>query len=155
MAQTARTPRPGIAYFTTAARDHVPIFEISRIADLFVDTLLHYRTLGHYKLHAYVVMPDHVHVLLTPQSISLELAVNLIKDGFTYRLNTELPVWDEGFTAYSVANHRDMELVRTYLHQLPVRAQIAPAAELYPYSSAYRQSHSPQLELRDLRASVA
>ena len=47
MAQTARTPRPGIAYFTTAARDHVPIFEISRIADLFVDTLLHYRTLGH------------------------------------------------------------------------------------------------------------
>ncbi|MGA1982534.1 MAG: transposase [Acidobacteriaceae bacterium] len=129
-----------MSFVTTATRDRRPIFEISRVADLFVDTLLHYRTLGHYKLHAYLVMPDHVQLILTPQSITLEQAVGLIKNGFAYRLDTNLPVWEDGFTGYSVANMRDLELVRAYLHQLPVRTGMAAAAELYPHSSAYRQA---------------
>jgi putative transposase len=129
-----------MSYVTTATRDRKPLFETSRIADLFIETLLHYRTLGQYKLHAYVVMPDHVHLLLTPQSITLDQAVGLIKNGFAYRLNTDLPVWDDGFTGYSVANLHDLEIVRAHLHQLPVRAGLVAAAELYPYSSAYHQT---------------
>ena len=140
MAKTVRTPRPGMSYITTATRDRRPLFEISRVADLFIDTLLHYRTLGHYKLHAYVVMPDHVHLVLTPQSITLDQAAVLIKNGFTYRLDTKLPIWEDGFTGYSIANMHDLEIVRAYLHQLPVRANLVSAAELYPYSSAYRQT---------------
>jgi putative transposase len=114
------------------------------VAESFIETLLHYRRLGHYKLHAYVVMPDHVDLLLTPQSITLEHAIELIKNGFAYRLDTKLPIWEHGFTAYSVANMHDLELVRTYLHQLPVRANLSQAAELYPHSSAYRQPQSPE-----------
>jgi putative transposase len=140
MAIAAHTTRPGMTFVTTATHDRRPIFEISRVADLFVDTLLHYRTLGHYKLHAYVVMPDHVHLLLTPQSITLDRAVALIKRGFAYRLDSELPVWEEGFTGYSIAALRDMEIVRAYLHELPVRARLTAAAALYPHSSAYRRT---------------
>lgn len=140
MAKAARAPRAGVSYVTVTTHDRRPIFEISRVAALFTETLLHYRTLGHYKLHAYVIMPDHVHLLLTPQSITLDQAVALIKTGFAHRLETELPVWEEKFTAYSVANIHDLEVVRAYLHQLPVRAGLAPAAELYPHSSAYRQA---------------
>ena len=136
----ARTPRPGMSYITTATFDRRPIFEISRVAELFVDTLLHYRRLGHYKLHAYVVMPDHVHLVLTPQSITLAQAVGLIKGGFSHRFDTSLPVWEDSFTAYSIANNHDLEVVRAHLHQLPVRAELASAAELYPHSSAYRQA---------------
>jgi len=135
-----RTSRPGVSFVTTATRDRRPIFEISRVADLFIDTLLHYRRLGHYKLHAYVVMPDHVHLVLTPQSITLDQAVGLIKSGFAYRLDTKLPIWEDGFTGYSIANMHDLEIVRAYLHQLPVRANLTTAAELYPHSSAYRQT---------------
>ena len=140
MAKLARTARSGIAFVTIATRDRRPIFEIARVADLFVETLLHYRTLGHYKLHAYVVLPDHVHLLLTPQSITLDQAVELIRHGFAHRLDAEPPVWQTGFTGYSVANMRDLEVVRAFMHQLPVRAHLAPAAELYPHSSAYRQT---------------
>jgi putative transposase len=140
MAKAVRTPRAGASYVTTATHDRRPIFEITRVAELFIETLLHYRTLGHYKLHAYVVMPDHVHLLLTPQSITLDQAVRLIKEGFAQRLETNLSAWEENFTAYSVANIHDLEVVRAYLHQLPVRATLAPAAEIYPHSSAYRQA---------------
>ena len=140
MAKALRTAREGMSFVTTATQDRRPIFEISRMADLFVDTVLHFRMLGHYKLHAYVVMPDHVHLVLTPQSISLEQAVNLIKTGFEHRLETELPIWEENFTGYSIATMRDLEVVRTYLHELPVRANLSPAAELYPHSSAYHRT---------------
>jgi len=140
MAKSPQPYRPGIAFVTLTTHDKRPIFEIARIADLFVDTLLHYRTVGHYKLHAYVVMPDHVHVLITPQGMSLDQAVEVIKHGFTYRLDSQLPVWQNGFTGYSVANLRDLEIVRAFMHQIPVRAHLAAAAELYRHSSAYRQN---------------
>jgi putative transposase len=138
MAKAARLPRAGVSYVTTATHGGRPIFEISRVASLFVESLLHYRTLGHYKLHAYVILPGRVHLLLTPQSITLDQAMGLIRTGFAHRLETDLPVWEESFTAYSVANMHDLEVARAYLHQLPVRAGIVSAAELYPYSSAFR-----------------
>lgn len=141
-----------MSFVTIATRDRRPTFEISRVADLLVDALLHYRTLGHYKLHAYVVMPDHLHVILTPQSIALEHAIELIKNGFAYRLDTDLPVWEHGYTAYSVANMHDLETVRAYLHDLPVRAGLCPGAELYPHSSAYRQAVSAEQQLQSLRS---
>src|ERR1017187_6787681 len=116
MAKASRLPRAGVSYVTTATHDRRPIFEISRVAAPFIETLLHYRTLGHYKLHAYVVMPDHVHLLLTPQNITLDQTVHLIKEGFAYRIESDLPTWEESFTAYSVANMHDLEVVRAYLH---------------------------------------
>jgi putative transposase len=140
MAKALRATREGISFVTTATQDRRPIFEITRVADLFVETLLHYRMQGHYKLHAYVVMPDHVHLLLTPQGMSLEQAVNLIKTGFEHRLETELPIWESNFTGYSIANIQDLEVVRTYLHELPVRASLVSSAEMYPHSSAYRHT---------------
>jgi putative transposase len=152
MAKNVRPSRPGMSFVTIATRNRRPTFEISRIADLLVDTLLHYRTLGHYKLHAYVVMPDHLHLILTPQSIALEHAVELIKNGFAYRLDTDLPVWEHGYTAYSVANMHDLETVRAYLHDLPVRSNLCGTAELYPHSSAYRQTMSAERQLQSLRA---
>jgi len=127
-----------MSFVTTATHNRRHIFEISRVAELFIDNLLHYRTLGRYKLHAYVVMPDHVHLLLTPQSITLDQAVALIKTGFTHRLESKLPFWESTFIGHSVHNIGDLETLRAYLHQLPVRANLTPTAELYPHSSAFR-----------------
>jgi putative transposase len=42
--------------------------------------LLEYRDEGHYQLQAFVLMPDHFHMLLTPSdTTTLERAVQLIK----------------------------------------------------------------------------
>jgi putative transposase len=139
MAKAVPTSRSGMAFVTTATHERRPIFEISRVADLFIETLLHYRTHGYYKLHGYLVMPDHIYLLMTPQSIRLEQAVRLIKQGFVHRLSTRLPIWETGYKGYSIANQRDLNTVREYLYHLPVRAKLTPRAELYPYSSAYRK----------------
>ncbi len=40
--------------------------QLPRNAELFLKTIQHYRAAGEYKLHDFVVMPDHVQLLLTP-----------------------------------------------------------------------------------------
>jgi putative transposase len=139
MAIPARTSRPGTFFVTAAAFNRRRLFQSSTNAELFLETLQHYRRAGYYKLHAFVVMPDHFHAILTPQgTTTLERAVGLIKGGFSHRLASNFPVWQRGFADHRIRDAEDMEARRTYLQLNPVRARLATHAELYPYSSAYR-----------------
>ena len=142
VALPSRSAHTGASFVTIGTYERRPIFQISRVAELFIDTLLQYRRQGHYKLHAFLVMPDHVHLLLTPGNVALEETVAQIQKGFAQRLATRHPVWDPGMTAHSIRNLRDLEAVRTYLHQTPVRTHITSTPELYPYSSAHRLSEN-------------
>ena len=82
---------------TTATFNRRRLFQVTANAELFLETLQQYRREGHYKLHAFVVMPDHVHLVLTPQSLSIERVVGFIKGGFSHRLGSKFPVWQRGF----------------------------------------------------------
>ena len=42
------------------------MFKVEPPCRLFVDTLVHYRAEGAYLLHAFVLMRDHFHALITP-----------------------------------------------------------------------------------------
>ncbi len=137
MAIPARASRPGIFFITTATYNRRRLFQLPVNAELFMETLQHYRREGHYKLHAFVVMPDHVHLILTPQGITLERVMGLIKGGFSHRLASKLPVWQRGFTDHRIRDAQDLATRRDYLHQNPVRGGLATTEELYPYSSAY------------------
>jgi putative transposase len=138
MAIPTRAVRPGTFFITTATCNRRRLFQVPANCELLLETLQHYRRAGHYKLHAFVVMPDHVHLILTPQAITLERAIGLIKGGFSHRLASKLPVWQRGFTDHRRRNAQDKETRRAYLHQNPVRAGLSTTPELYPYSSAYR-----------------
>ena len=46
---------------------------------------------GKMTIHEFVVMPNHVHLLLTiPGEMSIEKAMQLIKGGFSFRARKEL-----------------------------------------------------------------
>jgi putative transposase len=138
MAKADHTFRANAAFITISTHERRPIFQISNIAQLFIETLLHYRTRGNYKLHAFLVMPDHAHLLLTPHFGPLEQTITLIQNNFDRRLGSGDPIWAPGMVAHPVHSLRDHESVRTYLHQTPVRANLTATPELYPYSSAHR-----------------
>jgi putative transposase len=102
-----------------------------------METMLHYQAQRKYRLHGFVIMPDHLHVLITPAcDISLERAVQLIKGGFSYRLKSRCPVWQESFTNHRIRDVVDFEQHVEYIHQNPVRAGLVLEAAQYPYSSA-------------------
>ena len=88
-------------YFITASIfQKRNILQSDRMAGLFLDVLLHYRTLQKYLLHEFVVMPEHFHLLITPGE-SLERAMQLIKGGFSFRAKRELgfvhEIWQPSF----------------------------------------------------------
>jgi putative transposase len=114
MAIPARTARPGTYFITSATFNRRRLFQVEVNANLFLETLQHYRLEGNYKLHAFVVMPDHIHLLLTPQQITLERTIGLIKGGFSHRLGSNLTVWQRGFTDHRIRNREELELRRDY-----------------------------------------
>ena len=87
-------------------------------------------------------MPDHIHLLLTPQAIALERAVGIIKGGFSHRLASKLPVWQRGFTDHRIRDAEDYDVRLNYLHRNPVEARLCDKPEAYPFSSA-----NPKLRL--------
>ncbi len=123
---------------TSATFDRRRLFQVSANAELFLEVLQQYRRVGYYKLHAFVVMPDHIHLLLTPQGAPIERVVGVIKGGFSHRMGSKLTVWQRGFTDHRIRNGEEFQTRREYIHQNPVRARMVEVAELYPYSSAYR-----------------
>jgi REP-associated tyrosine transposase len=63
-------------YFITASTfQKRSLFQSERMAQLFIEVLLHYGTQRKYLLHEFVLMPDHFHVLITP-TITLERALH-------------------------------------------------------------------------------
>ena len=59
-------------FVTSITLQRFPIFRRETTARLLIDTLAHYRDAGKFLLHEFVIMPDHIHVLLTPaEEISL------------------------------------------------------------------------------------
>jgi len=138
MAIPQRTTTEGTFFITAITYNRRRAFQVSHNAELFLETLQHYRATGAYKLHAFVVMPDHVHLLLTPQGKTISQIMNLIKGGFSRRMSSNMPVWQRGFTDHLVLDRAHFESRCDYIHQNPVRANLAASPEVYPCSSAYR-----------------
>src|SRR5439155_10930581 len=77
-------------YFITASTfQKQSLFQSERMAQLFLEVLLHYRKQGKYLIHEFVLMPNHFHLLITPLE-TLERALQLIKGGFSHRARKEL-----------------------------------------------------------------
>jgi putative transposase len=98
--------------------------------------------LGHYVLHAHVVMPNHVHLLLDPK-IPLRRITGGIKgvsarDGNATLGRTGRPFWqDESFDRW-IRDGREFERVRAYIEGNPVRAGLVARPEQWRWSSAFK-----------------
>jgi len=127
-------------FFITSVTWHrTPLFRSQPKAELMMDVLLRYREQMRYVLHEFVIMPDHLHLLLTPGAdISLERALQLIKGGFSYRLGKAKTglIWQESFTNHRIRDEHDYERHAGYIRMNPVRARLVERPEMYPYSSA-------------------
>src|SRR5258708_18493553 len=74
-------------FVTTVTWQRTPLFRNPQEAELMMDVLAHYGEQKKYVMHEFVIMPDHLYLLLTPTAdVSLERAVQLIKGGLSYRL---------------------------------------------------------------------
>jgi REP-associated tyrosine transposase len=95
-------------------------------------------------LHAYVVMPNHVHVLLEPVDSPARILQGI--KGTTARLANAMlrregeRFWqDESFDRW-VRGPKEFARVKAYIEWNPVRVALAARPECWPWSSAARRT---------------
>lgn len=101
----------------------------------------------HYQLHAWVVMPNHVHVLITPK-LSLPRIVHSWKSFTSNKANELLgkkgAFWQREYFDRFIRDERFNAAV-TYIENNPVKAGLCDTAEKWRFSSARWRSEQEQM----------
>lgn len=112
-------------------------------------------------LHAYVLMTNHVHLLMTPDvGSAASTGMQRIAGQYTAHFNRSHgrsgPLWDGRFRAYPVASDGYVLACYRYIEENPVRAGIAESPGVYPWSShRYNCGLEPRSDLRALPSYTA
>jgi putative transposase len=131
--------RPARTFFaTTNTSMGRRLLQTERNAELLIEVLRSLVAADEFKLHDFVIMPDHLHLLLTVgEGMTIEKAMQLIKGRFSYRLSREFgyagEVWQRGFSEVQVLDKRSFEQHCAYIAENPVKAGLVRSSEQYPY----------------------
>jgi putative transposase len=109
---------------TTATHQRRALFVRTANADLLMQTLFRYRDQGRYQLHGFAIMPDHVHVLLTPaHDQTIERCAQCIKGGFSFQVRQLFKgeVWQPGFHEHRIRDEEDFRNQLGYIAANPER----------------------------------
>lgn len=142
MTTLAHRVAPGASYFvTTKCREGRSVFQVTETAEILLNTLFHYRDFKAYSLHEFVIMPDHLHLMLTPNfQTSLEKALQLIKGGSSHRIHKKrggrMEIWQVGFYDWTIRDLDDWNAKANYIRINPVKARLCLHPEDWLYSSA-------------------
>jgi putative transposase len=125
------------------------LLQSERNASLFIEVLRSYVAAKKFQVHDFVVMPDHVHILLTVGAeVSIERAMQLIKGDYSYRLKTEAgyagEVWQHGFSEVRVDDQRSRQMHHEYIARNPVKAGLVESPEMFPYCFTYLSRQKQQ-----------
>ena len=129
--------------FLDEARTGPLYFRHGEVAGMVVETFRAYGpALQQYELHSFVVMPNHVHLLLTPR-IELAKLTAFVKGAIARRANELLnqpdtPFWDEENCEHLVGDTHELGRIRQYIELNPVPVGMAREPADYVYSSAAR-----------------
>ena len=131
-----------IFFATTKTSMGKRLLQSERNAMLFIETLRSYVAARKFQVHDFVVMPDHVHLLLTVHGdMTIEKAMQFIKGGFSYRLKKELgysgEVWQHGFSEVRVNDRESFLKHQEYIAENPMKAALTDFPNEFPYCFTY------------------
>jgi putative transposase len=112
------------------------------IAQFLVDAMLYRQIFLNFELHAYVVMANHVHALITPHVEVSALMQSLKK--YTARKANQLlgltgqPFWQDESYDRLVRDESEFRRIVDYIELNPVKAGLVTTPEAFRWSSAYQ-----------------
>jgi putative transposase len=112
------------------------------IAALVENSLL-FRHEIEYELRAWVIMPNHVHLLFLVQEVPMSRLVDAWK-GFTAKAANKLlgrkgQFWQEGYWDTYMRDEKHEVQTRHYIERNPTKAKLVAFAKEWPWSSARRR----------------
>jgi putative transposase len=117
--------RPQTFALTIVTHQRHRVFQRTANAGLMIATLLRYRDQAKFLLHGFVVMPDHVHVLVTPAD-TIEKAAGLIKGGSSFAIRKQYTgeVWQLSYHAHRITGPDDYAHQLAYIATNPARKHL-------------------------------
>lgn len=141
----------GLRRFQQSAQSHFITFSCYRrqprltspdICDLFVVCLEEIRQRFAMRVYGYVVMPEHVHLLVNePPCSSLADAVHALKLCFAKRVGyvaagaVSGPFWQKRYYDRNIRDAREFTVKLRYLHRNPVKRGLVKEAADWKWSS--------------------
>jgi len=118
------------------------LLQSERNAKLLIEVLRSGVAAREFRLHDFVIMPNHVHLLITLNAdMAIEKAMQLIKGRFSFRLKKEFgylgEVWQRGFSEVRINDDQHFLRCQTYIAENPVKAGYVDSAQKYPYCYTY------------------
>jgi REP element-mobilizing transposase RayT len=152
-----------IYFITTTVVEWIPLFILYRYCNILIDSLNYCRQHKGLLLHAYVIMPNHIHLIASSKPTTAlpdivrdlkrhtsRLITHCLEEenalfqlqllrqlSHTGRGNTEYKVWQDGYHPIAIYTQKFFRQKLDYLHDNPVRKGFVRRPEEWQYSSAY------------------
>jgi putative transposase len=124
-------------YFITACSvDRRPILDCEPVHDAFRIFCLNSPQHGAW-IGRYVLMPDHLHLFVSVDEISLSKWVKSLKNTLSKTLRSlgcDAPHWQKGFFDHLLRSGESYSQKWDYVRENPVRAGLVESAEDWPYA---------------------
>jgi REP element-mobilizing transposase RayT len=117
-------------------------------AEMMVEAIRYREREGQFALHNFVVMANHVHLLITPRIELPKLTQSLkratVREGNRLLATTGQPFWqDESYDRW-VRDAEEFERIARYIENNPVNAGLCASPEDYRWSSGRPSATRPQ-----------
>ncbi len=131
-------------YFVTlCCCDRRQLFSGLSICCWFLEILRAESAARNFAIHAYCIMPDHVHFLtegLLPSSDFADFVKSLkIKTSRAYGQNASQPLWQKKFFDHVLRSNEHIEPVAYYIWMNPVRKGLSRTVGEYPFAGSFSQ----------------
>jgi putative transposase len=125
-------------FLTFSCYHRAPLLGTPRARDVFEQTLEQSRQWYGFYVAGYVVMPEHVHLLITePERTRLATALQMLKQNVARHLREPegVPFWQPRYYDFNVwSEAKRIEKLR-YIHRNPVTRGLVQSPEEWPWSS--------------------
>ena len=130
-------------FITFTCYHRYPHLSDPAVRDLFVQALERTRTLYRMRVYAFVVMPEHVHLLISePERGTVANAMQSLKISSAKRgrranavSDSAIPFWQKRYYDRNEWNHKEFVEKLKYIHRNPVKRKLVERPEDWKWSS--------------------
>jgi putative transposase len=127
-----------LQFITFSCFHRAPLLNTSEARDVFLQALEQSRRWYGFYVVGYVVMPQHVHLLISePERSRLAVALQMLKQTVSQkrRRASPRPFWQPRYNDFNVRRERKRLEKLRYLHRNPVKRGLVAAPEDWAWSS--------------------
>jgi len=127
----------GIYFITSVTDQRIPWFQEPEFAQVICRDIERPVCLADATVLCWVVMPDHIHLLLQLREVSLTRVISRLKSQTAIKLNREIGrsgrFWSPGFHDHALRHEENIKGIARYIVANPLRAGLVSSVGDYPY----------------------